>query len=255
MQFHPIPFFKHQARGHKPFHQLIGDHLQPGKANRERTELCKPRRMPCTVSFLLSSQGGQHVRNEASARTQAKGWKSLMENKRSHQDSALMQKVLAVLQSFLGDRFCCKRSPKKGRFSIAESFFPVTDVIGTLLLLSTARKHVVTLLANAKRCRPPEGLRHLDSRRTCSAQGPRPVQCTGLELRPSLSQISNPVSGLHFWESPECGNRGHKPRQHILVNAPASELLSEQNQRPRCHLAFVGDGSSHGCRDLQADLS
>ena len=54
-----------------------------------------------------------------------------MESEQSHRDSVLMQKALAVLQSFLGDRFCCKYSMKKGRFSIAESLFSVTDVIGT----------------------------------------------------------------------------------------------------------------------------
>lgn len=58
MQFHPIPFFKHQAGGHKPVHQLISDHLQSGKAKRERTEPCKPRRNSCIVSFWFSAREG-----------------------------------------------------------------------------------------------------------------------------------------------------------------------------------------------------
>lgn len=56
---------------------------------------------------------------------------SLMKSERSHENSVRMQKVLAVLQSLLGDYFCCKNSMKKGRFSITESLFAVTDVVGT----------------------------------------------------------------------------------------------------------------------------
>lgn len=49
-----------------------------------------------------------------------------MESEQRNQDSALMQKVLAVLQSFLSDCFCCKYSTKKGRFSRAARLFAAT---------------------------------------------------------------------------------------------------------------------------------
>lgn len=93
--------------------------------------------------------------------------------------------------------------------------------------LSTARKHNVTLLANAKICTPAGALGTLTPRG--SAKGL-------LEPGASLAQISNPVTRLAFRESPEHGDRGHKPSQHILVNTPALELLSKQNPRTYSHL-------------------
>lgn len=104
---------------------------------------------------------------------------------------------------------------------------------GCIFLLPGNTRLSLQMLKSAD---PQGSLGTLNSWRTCSAQGLRPVQCTGPDLRPSLSQISNPVTGLNFWDSPERGGRGHKLRQHILVNTPALELLSKQNQRTYCHL-------------------
>lgn len=119
MQLHPVPFFEHQAGGHKPLHQLISDHLQSGKAERERTGPGKTRSL-CIISFRLFSQEGSKCE-----------MKSLHAHRKGSRDSALMQKVLTIVQSFLCDHSCCKYSMRKGRFSTAESSFTVTDVTGS----------------------------------------------------------------------------------------------------------------------------
>lgn len=109
-------------------------------------------------AFHFSAREGSMCEMK-SAHTRRKGASLWWKANRAIKDSVLMQKVLAALQSFLSDHFCYTYSRKKGRFSIAESLFSVTDVIWTWKVhLPTARKHNVPTLTTAKICRPPGGV-------------------------------------------------------------------------------------------------